>query len=115
MSEIHVHPDGHIYVRTPSGNYADTSSNFATDFERPIPNLLVGANERIYTQNKRHAFMGDGNIIDGGPMPWVEGDEIIADIATALLLQAHRWADTEQALLDEHAAAKITAQTAIES
>ena len=90
MSDFHQHPDGPIYVRTPDGVYADTPENFAADFGATVPPLPAGADEHIYTQGRRHCFMGGGDVIDGGPMPWTEGDAIIAGVAAALQAQAER-------------------------
>jgi hypothetical protein len=90
MGELHQHPDGNVFVRTDAGNYADSAGNFATDAGVTLPVLPLGADERIYSQDKRHAFMGGGNIIDGGPMPWPLGDQIIANVAAALAAKSAR-------------------------
>lgn len=94
-NEFHQHPDGLIYVRTATGTYVDTPENFGEDFGRPIPPLPAGADEHVYTQGRRHCFMGGGDVIDGGPMQWPVGDEIIASIAAGLSAQSGRKAKTD--------------------
>ena len=90
MGEFHQHPDGYVFVRTDTGNYADSADNFMIDSGIALPVLPPGADERIYSQDKRHAFMGGGNIIDGGPMPWPLGDQIIASVSALLAAKAAR-------------------------
>jgi hypothetical protein len=103
-NEIHQHPDGHVYVRTDRGTYADAAANFALDSGKTLPTMPAGADDHIYTQGKRHCFMGDGNVIAGGPMPWPEGDAIIASISVLLTTQAKRIAAAK--LLSEPSALK---------
>jgi hypothetical protein len=95
MGEFHQHPDGHIIVIGDAGTYVDSRANFEADFgagpslvtQAPLPD---GANDHVYTQGKRHCFMGDGNVMGGGPMPWPEGDNIIAAVGDGLAAQAAR-------------------------
>src|SRR4051794_17777583 len=89
-AEVHQHPDGLVCVRTALGTYIDTPENFAVDFGATLPAMPEGADDHIYTQGKRHAFMGDGNIVAGGPMPWPDGDRIIAEVGAGLARQAAR-------------------------
>jgi hypothetical protein len=97
MAEFHQHPDNWIYVRTPGGVYMDLLENFVLDFGVDLPPLPDGAGERIYTQGRRHALMGDGNVVAGGDMPWPLGDAIIADVLRALeAQQTRREARTER-------------------
>lgn len=84
MGEFHRHPDGHIFIRSPVGTYMAQPEDFHADYGVALDPLPEGANEQIYTQGKRHAFMGDGNVIEGGPMPWPEGDALIADVQRGL-------------------------------
>lgn len=91
MNEFHQHPDGFIYVRTDAGTYADTVVNFLADAGlSALPPLPAGADDHIYRQGKRHAYMGDGTVIAGGPMPWPEGDTIIARYSQLKLAQMNR-------------------------
>jgi hypothetical protein len=79
-NEIHQHPDGMVYVRMADGRlYENTYENFEADYETDLPDLPEGADEQIYTQGRRHCFMGDGNIVAGGDMPWEHGDQILAN------------------------------------
>ena len=89
-NEIHQHPDGSIFVRGDAGSYNDTYEHFVLDFGMELPELPDGADEQVYTQGVRHAFMGGGHVIAGGDMPWPEGDAIIADLPNGLAAQAER-------------------------
>jgi hypothetical protein len=77
LVEFHEHPDGWIIIRTLKGDYIETRENFKQDFG-PIPSMPAGADDHVYTPGRRHCYMGDGNIIDDGPMPWDYGDRAIA-------------------------------------
>jgi len=90
MGEFHQHPDGLVFVRTDSANYADNADNFAIDAGVTLPELPPGADERVYSQGKRHAVTGGGKIIEGGPMPWPLGDQIIASVSVLLAAKAAR-------------------------
>ena len=90
MAELHQHPDNWVYVRTPDAIYMDRPEKFEADFGVTLPPLPDGADERIYTQGRRHAIMGDGNIIAGGDMPWALGDTIIASVGAGLRAQLAR-------------------------
>ena len=79
ISEVHYHPEGKIFVRTPHGTYGDTAANFANDWDgEPFPFLPKGATERIYRHGVFHCIKDDENVLEGGPMPWPLGDRIIA-------------------------------------
>jgi hypothetical protein len=88
--EFHQHPDDLVYIRTDAGIYADTTENFLRDFGRPLPELPPTAIERIYVQGVRHAISDGANIIEGGPMPWPLGDEIIALVDRLISKQTTR-------------------------
>lgn len=91
MGEFHQHPDGHVYVRGDNGtHYVDSRDNFVKDFGVELPPLPAGADDHVYTQSKRHAYMGNGSVIDGGPMPWPEGDQIIGNLTAGLASQNAR-------------------------
>ena len=97
MAQYHHHPDGLVYVRTPSVEYADTVANFALDGESvgtPVPSLPPGIVERLYDdapEGGRHALIdAKGNHVDSGPRPWAEGDAAIAAVAVLLEAQAKR-------------------------
>jgi len=79
--ELHQHPEGNIVVRSGNLYYAEPPEQFAKDLPGvAIPEMIPGAEERVYTQGRRHAFMSNGNVIGGGPMPWPEGDFVISKI-----------------------------------
>lgn len=105
MGELHQHPDGYVYVRTAGKTYGDTKANFELDAGLTLSALPAGADERVYAQDKRHASMGGGNIVDGGPMPWPLGDLAIANISALLTAQAARIAAAAAVKAAEQAAA----------
>ena len=90
MPEFHQHPDGHIYVRGQKSTYGDTPANFSLDFGMELPALAEGADEQLYSQDRRHCYMAGGDIVAGGPMPWPLGDSIIDQINAALAAQLSR-------------------------
>lgn len=90
MVMLHQHPEGLIYVRTDEGVYGDTLENFKIDYGSIAPMLPEGITERIYEPSKRHALIMNHDVIDGGPMPWLEGDEIISGIQRMLKSQKAR-------------------------
>jgi hypothetical protein len=90
MGEFHQAPSGLVYVRGDADTYSDSRENFVADFGLDPPALPPGADEHVYTQGKRHAFMGGDTIIEGGPVPWPFGDQIIAALSAGLTAQAAR-------------------------
>lgn len=106
MAEFHRNPDGLVIVRTAAAIYIDTVDNFAADFGVELPALPAGVDDHVYTQGRRHAFMGAGDVVDGGPMPWLLGDTIIAAVGDGLAAQAAR--RNPPATLDQAIAAKDT-------
>jgi len=104
MSAVEHHSDNSIYVRSdnPEVFYTDTTENFELDFGVPFPPLPSGIDERFYTAGKRHALnVIDRGTVDGGPMPWIEGDALVNQLDTALANQNAR----QQAELDAKVAA----------
>lgn len=81
---IHHH-DGMVAVwQTNADRYRENENQFAQDYGSPFPPLPDGVTERIYQQNVRHALIANNSVVDGGPMPWPEGDDI-ADALPQLL------------------------------
>ena len=105
-NQVHQHPDGTLHVRTQAGAYADSPENFASDYGAPFPALDAGLTERIYDQGVRHAVMNGHDVVDGGPMPWPEGDTIIASIGRLIAAQEARLAGVATAKAAETAAAR---------
>jgi hypothetical protein len=83
-------PDGTVAVFNGQKRYVDTLDNFQADFAVTLPALPSGGTNRIYEQNRRHPIILAGNVVDGGPMPWTMGDQIIANIDAGLAAQAAR-------------------------
>ena len=105
-SQVHHHPDGTLHIRTQAGAYADSLENFADDYGAPFPALDAGLTERIYDQGVRHAGMNGHDVVGGGPMPWPEGDTIIASIGRLIAAQEARSAVVAMAKAAETAAAR---------
>lgn len=85
MGAYHVHQydDKHIFVRADNGEFwGGTAEEFQQDFGFAPPQTEVGI-ERIYEQGKRHTLMKGSDVIDGGPVPWREGDRIIKVVSAA--------------------------------
>ncbi len=110
-NQVHQHPDGTIHVRTQAGAYADSLENFAGDYGAPFPALDAGLTERIYDQGVRHAVINGHDVVGGGPMPWPEGDAIIASIGRLIAAQEVRLAGVAMAKAAETAVTRA-AQTA---
>ena len=105
-NQVHQHPDGTLYVRTHAGAYADSLENFAGDYGAPFPVLDAGLSERIYDQGVRHAVINGHDVVGGGPMPWPEGDTIIANIGRLIAAQEARFAGVAMDKAAETAATK---------
>lgn len=89
-NEFHRHPDGLIYVRAADGRfYGDTVENFEKDFGRNLP-ALGAAEEQVYTQDVRNAFMLNGNVVAGGPRRDQFLDNIIENLDRGLQAKAER-------------------------
>ena len=78
-----------ISVITESATYADTIENFKLDHRDPPP-LPNNIDERIYAPPHYHALKRNNTVIDGGLMPWVEGDAILAVVAQLVANQSKR-------------------------
>jgi hypothetical protein len=89
-NQVHQHPNGTVHVRTQAGAYADSLENFARDYGVPFPALDAGLSERIYDHGVRHAVMNGHDVVGGGPMPWPEGDAMIASIGRLIAAQEAR-------------------------
>jgi hypothetical protein len=87
--------------------YVDTMENFALD-SGYVMEKTVQDSTRQYEQDVRHCFTDGKNIIQGGPVPWEDGDAILADIERLLLAQHDRLEvlKAEQKRLYDEAVAK---------
>ena len=79
QNSVH-HFDGWVSVWAADPNpYRVTETQFALDYGDPILPMPDGIAQRFYRQGLSHALMdAAGNVVSGGPMPWPEGDDIIA-------------------------------------
>ena len=53
--ELHLHPDGRVFIRDAAGNYEASLADFAADNGAAFPELPLGFVERIYAPGERHA------------------------------------------------------------
>lgn len=84
--------------------YVDTLEHFEADMGGPAPALPASITHRVYQPDIRHALNINDSTVDGGPMPWPEGDAIIAAIATLITNKAAREeAAAQSRLLNEGA------------
>lgn len=90
MPMLHQHPEGLIFVRTHAGTYGDTRDNFRADYGHDLPALPKGITERIYEPGVRHALVANNSVVDGGPMPWSEGDAVLARFADLIAKKTAR-------------------------
>jgi len=93
MPSVEHNPDGLVYIRADNINifYGDTLENFELDFGQPFPPLPEGIAQRGYYQGKRHSLLdANNNVIDGGPMPWPEGDYLITQMDAGIAAQKTR-------------------------
>lgn len=89
MKHIHQHPDGVIYLRTDRGIYMATPTEFEQDYGSPFPALPDGFTERYYRPGEKHNVQ-NARGVEGQPMPWSEGDAILAAIDDLLAKQTAR-------------------------
>lgn len=108
QSQVHQLRDGKVAIRTDAGTYLDTLENFALDYGSAFPfwDGPGDGDEAIYEPGVRHPRMSGGNIADAGPMPWPEGDAMIA--AAPGLISAK--VDRERAVREAAAAAEVVAK-----
>jgi len=112
--EFHQHSEGWVAVRTDNASYNDTHENFVTDFGQPLPELVAGAVEQIYTRGKRHCQQSVDSVIWGGPVTGYEyGDAAIAAlpqlIAKKEIRESAREAEAKAKQEAEFAAAQAEA------
>src|SRR5262245_42109820 len=109
----------HISVLDGKHLYADSIENFRADHGSG-PALPEGIHERVYEPGKRHALSVENSVVRGGPMPWPEGDVVIA--AVAKLASIKRTRDQKEseesvarraAFEEEAAKAKAEAEAAL--
>ncbi len=79
--ELHLHPDGRIFIRDASGGYEASLADFAADHGTVFPDLPPGMAERIYEPGERHVLAdAKGNAFPQA-MPYAPGDAILARLA----------------------------------
>jgi len=81
---------GLVFVRIDGDTYMETPENFEGDYGSPMPALASSFDERVYEPGKRHALSFENSVVDGGEMPWPEGDAIIEAAPALISKQATR-------------------------
>ena len=77
--------DGTIGLHTETdGHYSIAAEDFSEVFGFELPALPDGITHRLYEPGVRHALQQGPNVVDGGPMPWPEGDNAL-ELADARL------------------------------
>lgn len=66
-----------IIITTDAGSYNATPEEFAAD-GGTLPALPEGITGRVYRPGRSHALKQGDDVIDGGPMPWPEGDAVMS-------------------------------------
>ena len=93
------------------GEYRDSLANFALDYGSAAPTLVHPQSHRVYIQGVRHSSHAEEHgQTYGGPLPWPEGDAIIAALPTLLTKQTAREKAAQQAA--QQAAAEAARQAA---
>jgi hypothetical protein len=94
-----------IFLRNDNGeSYSGTLEDFARHFGEPMPPMPQGITQRIYEPDKRHALQIGNNVVDGGPLPWTEGDDALARVDEMI-----------QIMKDEQAAKEAEAQRQLQA
>jgi hypothetical protein len=76
---------------TDDGDISLTPNQLATDLGvQAVPMMPAGFDQRVYEQGKCHALKVGTDTLDGGPMPWVEGDALLKEVPKLLELRAQR-------------------------
>jgi len=109
MQQVHQ-TIGMIWVRTQDGrHYGETPENFERDYGQPMPAMPDGITSLEYEPGIRHTLKKGNDVVDGGPMPWPFGDEVLQsadrlhaskearDLAAKEALEAKSKAETEAA------------------
>jgi len=69
-----------ISLHSDRGHYVATQEDFRRHYGRDLPPLPEGIDQRGYEPGVRHALAANNSVLDGGPMPWPEGDAVLAQI-----------------------------------
>jgi hypothetical protein len=85
-----------VHVRTDGGTYSGTPEELSTDYEIAVPPLPADITERLYEPGVRHALLAGESVVDGGPLPWTQGDVLIANAGAAIAAKAAREALAQQ-------------------
>ena len=88
--ELHLHPDGRIFIRDPAGGYEAALADFAADNAGSFPALPIGFVERIYEPGERHVLADAKGNAFPQPMPYAPGDAILARLAALRAARAAR-------------------------
>ena len=88
---VHLLSDGSVRVSDGYVNYVGPAAEFLLDFGEDAPTRPAGIDEVIYEQDRRHAYCKlDIGVVDGGPLPWTKGEELIPKVPAAIASQTAR-------------------------
>ena len=90
-------------------NYNGTRAEFERHYGKRLPDLPEGIEHRLYEPGKCHALSANCNVLDGGPMPWAEGDAALAVIDN-LIAKQHDEAEATVAAAREKVEEQIRAE-----
>jgi hypothetical protein len=102
-----------INVKSGEFHYAGPREQYDFDGGIDFPPLPPGITERLYEPGVRHALIRGTDVVDGGPMPWPEGDAVLA-MAASLVGAKRIREENERAEAQrkgEEKAARIAAET----
>ena len=85
---VKIH-DGAILIRSGDNIYQDTAGNYALDAEEDFPPLPQGDIGRTYIPGERHKTTTGGKATQH-PIPWLEGDAILATLASLIAAKVIR-------------------------
>lgn len=95
---VHLMTDGSVRVNDGYTQYLGTAAEFALDWGESAPSRPTDIDEIIYEPHVRHAYCKtDFGVVDGGPMPWPDADQLIPGTADAVAKQEARRQQEEEA------------------
>lgn len=104
MSYLYQHPDGLITVHLDEQrSIALPADIFRQHYGKAAPTLPAGITAREYEPGKHHSLKNGSDIVGGGPVPWPEGDAIIARAPALIAAEKTR---AEKALAQQRDAVK---------
>lgn len=108
-AQVHHRPDGLLSIRDQNGKSVFmTTDEYRVATGVTISPLPSGIDQRLYEPGIRHALLRGHDVIDGGPMPWPEGDDMIA-LAAALAAEIEIKAAAERERVEQENEKRLAA------